>query len=443
MAGMGHANGELIDLESAFDLVQGHVATGGTESVRLGEAWGRVLAEPVVCDVDYPPFEKAMMDGYAVRAADVAGAGGGAVSTLRVVGQVAAGGGGIRRIEDGRRRTEDGSPLNVREAIQINTGAPVPEGADAVVRVEDTKLSSDGARVTVSAGVGVGKNIDRRAKYVSAGAVVLDAGTRLGAAEIGVAAAAGSEVVRVYERPRVAILVTGDELVEVSVRPTGAQIRNSNGPMLDALVRGAGAEVLDLGQVGDDQGLIEERIRRGLGADFLCISGGASMGAFDFVPEVLASCGVRSVFRKVAIKPGKPTLFGVSESGGGVFGLPGNPLAVFVVFRLLVRPAVEKRLGLGGRMAEVVSARLVSEGGLPATKDRQSYWPARLEIDGDGGIPRQSRGLRVERLCWRGSSDLFGFSGANGLIVRRAGSPGAEAGDMVGVHPLGELPGSV
>ena len=400
----------LLSIEAAQQAVSEHVLPGQPVRVPLEDVLGRVLAEPVVCDVDYPPFDKAMMDGYAVRAADLTAT----PALLRVVGQIAAGHEAATRVGEG-------------EAVQINTGAPVPRGADAVVPVEDTERVQDGSAVSVSASVPAGKHIDPAAKYLSAGATVLSPGVRMEPAQIAAAAAAGAASVSVYARPSVAILVTGDELVEVDTQPRGAQIRNSNGPMLRSLVTQAGGEVVDLGVVCDDKSALTDRIREGLSSDVLCISGGISMGAFDFVPEVLAACGVRLVFRKLAIKPGKPVLFGIGERGTRVFGLPGNPSSGFVCFWLLVRPALTALAGLHGRSPVEVSARLT--GDCPATKDRQSYSPARIAVD-DGGA------LTVAHLSWHGSGDPFGLSSANGLIVRPPGSPVAVGRDTVSVIPL-------
>ncbi len=400
----------LLTIEAAQRAVSEHVSPGRAVSVPLGEAIGRVLAKPIVCDVDYPPFDKAMMDGYAVRAADVAET----PAVLRIVGQVAAGHEAAKRVGAG-------------EAIQINTGAPLPPGADAVVPVENTECVQDGSAVSVSVAVPAGKHIDPAAKYVLAGSTVLSPGVRMGPAQIASAAAAGAAEISIYARPSVAILVTGDELVDVDAQPRGAQIRNSNGPMLRSLVTQAGGEVVDLGVVCDDKSALTDRIREGLASDVLCISGGISMGAFDFVPEVLASCGVRIVFRKLAIKPGKPVLFGIGERGTRVFGLPGNPSSGFVCFRLLVRPALATLSGRDERRPVEIAARLI--GDCPATKDRQGYSPARIAIDGDGSVT-------VEHLSWHGSGDPFGLSCANGLIVRPPGLPKAVGGDTVSVIPL-------
>lgn len=416
MARMGES-GRLLTIAAAQRLVSERVSPGPVESVRLADALGRVTAAPVVCDTDYPPFAKAMMDGYAVRAADV-GAGVGPWR-LRVVGQIAAG-------------HETDVCVGRGEAMQINTGAPMPAGADAVVRVEDTEATPGGGEVLIGVGVAAGRHVDSRAKYVSAGTRVIEAGVRMDAARVAVAAASGAGTVSVYARPVVSILVTGDELVDVTERARGGRIRNSNGPMLAAMVRESGGEVCDLGVAGDDRVLLERGIRAGLERRFLCVCGGVSMGAFDFVPEVLASCGVRVLVRKIAVRPGKPTRIGASASGALVFALPGNPLSAFVMFTLLVRPALAAWSGLGWRPPAVVAARL--RGDFEATSDREAYLPGRMTVDGDGMTT-------VERLLWHGSSDLFGFSRANGLIVRGAGAPPSSSGDTVSVIPLGRFAG--
>ena len=407
---------EYASVRRARELVLEHVRPGPVVRVPLRDGLHRWLAEPVVTDVDYPPFDKAMMDGYAVcwEGADVEVTGG----EFRIVGQVAAG-------EAGQART-----LGRGEAMQINTGAPIPAGTDAVVRVEDTRLSEDGATVQVSGSLAAGMNIDGRAKYVSAGAVVLEAGTRMTPGCLAVAAAAGAAEIAVYRVPRVAILVTGNELVDPPVKPSGGQIRNSNGPMLAALVRDAWAEPIEMGVIGDDRAALRAGVERGLSADILCVSGGVSMGAFDFVPEILTACGVRTIVRKLALKPGKPSLFGMSETGTCVFGLPGNPIGSFVAFWLLVRLAIEARQGQRISAPEGVRAALGNA--CTPTRDRETYWPAKLTCDERGG-------LRVTALSWHGSGDPFGFSRANGLIVRPPNSAAASEGDEVMVIPLERL----
>jgi len=406
----------LISVARARNLVRENARPLSAGRVALHDALYRVLAKDVRTDVDAPPFDKAMMDGYAVRSADVGqvrpdAAASGCV--LRVAGQLAAGHLPEAGVEEG-------------EAMQINTGAPLPNGADAVVRVEDTELAADGSTVTIKTTVRAGKHVERRSAYAKAGHVVLETGTRLFAHQIAAAASAGAAQMTAYRRPRVAVLVTGDELVDVDHQPTGPQIRNSNGPMLDALVRSLHAQPVMLGVAGDDPQTLATQIGLGLESDVLCISGGVSMGAFDFVPEVLTRLGVRVVFKKLALKPGKPTLFGVADSGTCVFGLPGNPVGCFVAFWLLVREAVTI---LEGRNAvgQTRFARL--EGQLPPTGDRECYVPAE--------IGQRSNGERIaKRITWGGSGDSVGFARANGLIVRPANAPVAQDGDRVEVLPI-------
>ncbi len=406
--GLMAAVSRLISVDEALGRVLEHVSPGASEAVPLRDALGRVLAQPLVCDLDYPPFDKAAMDGYAVRAEDISDAAAGRCVTLKHVGAVGAG-------------HESDVALRSGQAIQINTGAPVPQGADAVVRVEDTE--SEGDVVRVMSAVARGTNIVKRATYVSAGSVCLNTGQALGPGEIAVAAAAGAADIEVYGRPRVAVLVTGDELVDVSANPSGAQIRNSNGPMLESLIVRSGGMCTGVDVVGDDRDALAGVIRAGLvGADVLCLSGGISMGAFDFVPEMLASCGVRFVFRKVAIKPGKPTLFGVTDDGTCVFGLPGNPVSAFVAFRLFVHPALLRLQGLPMLGFDRMRARL--NGTCKAARDRSSYTPVRVAADESGT-------LRATRIAWQGSGDPFGLVGANGLLVRRAGEAEACDGDDV------------
>jgi molybdopterin molybdotransferase len=223
-----------------------------------------------------------------------------------------------------------------------------------------------------------------------------------------------------------AVLVTGDELVPVEARPSGGQIRNSNGPCLRALAAEAGCEVIDLGVVGDDRSLLAARVGDGLQADVLCITGGMSMGQHDYVPEVLAGFGVRTEVQKIAIKPGKPALFGVGSRDQIVFGLPGNPVSCLVCFLIVVRAALsamQGRAAMPGMVAATVTAPL------PATRGREEYLPARLE--------QTSRAAwSVTPVRWGGSGDPFGAAAANGLLVRDANAPAAEAGAMVPVVPL-------
>ncbi|MCP4245593.1 MAG: molybdopterin molybdotransferase MoeA [bacterium] len=409
----------LISIDRAQEIVLSTVAPGPTVGVPLRTAVGCTLAEPVICDIDYPPFDRAMMDGYAVRAADTAST----PVVLEVVGQIAAG-----------ANVDPAAPgLQAGQAVQINTGAPVPSGADAVVRVEDT--GTDGMQVTVNVSAEPGQHIGRRAEYTQAGQTVLEPGGRLTPGQVAIAAAAGRSSLLVYRQPAVAILATGDELIEVDRVPTGGQIRDSNRYLLDGLVRQGYCQPLDLGVAGDDRDTLIARIKEGLIAEFLCITGGVSMGQFDFVPECLQDCGATVQFHKLALKPGKPALFATVGEGSDdrryVFALPGNPVSVLVSFLLLVRPALAKWQGLGGGddpLAQLaprpVQARLT--GPIGGAANRQTYRPARVTPDEHGQ-------LCAEPLSWHGSGDPFGLARANALTVTPPGSPGQQAGADVQV----------
>lgn len=395
----------LTPLQDARRRVLESLRRTDAEVVDLDDALGRVLASDIRSDVDHPPFDRAMMDGFAIRSADASTAD----VTLQVVGQLPAGTVSTRELRPG-------------EAMQINTGAPLPDGADAVVPVELTEADKDS--VTIRTASRAGQHIARRATHVSAGQSVLSAGAIMDPWRIAVAAASGAGKIPVYKRPTVAVLVTGDELVGVNDLPQAGQIRDSNGPMLAALVRRCGIEPRMLGVAGDDRELLTQKIREGLDCDCLCISGGISMGAFDFVPSVLAECGVDIRVRKIAIKPGKPTLFGVSESGSAVFGLPGNPVSGLVAFQLLVAPATRAMQGVPDPVPLEWTVRLIGE--LAETKDRQSYYPARLGRD-DANL------VTADPLKWAGSGDPFGLAAADVMIVRQPGQPPAKTGDDVRV----------
>ncbi len=344
------------------------------------------------------------MDGYAVRAVDTTDA----PVTLQVVGQIAAG-------------VMPQTPVGQREAMQINTGAPIPKGADAVVRVERTQLAADGKAVEVLEAVKTGQAVTPRGTYKRAGDIVLSAGNLLTPVNMGVCASAGAAEVAVYKQPRVAVVVTGDELVEVGVRPNGAQIRNSNQYVLESLIRAVHCEAVLQQPVKDERLAIREAILTASDCDVICITGGVSMGAFDFVPDVLKQVGATIHFHKLSIKPGRPTLFATLPNGQLVFALPGNPVSALVGFRLLVAPALA---ALQGRQEVVLVLQAELQGSLPAEGQRRAYYPARLSVNANGGYI-------AHLLSWHGSGDALGMAGAQALIVRPPGSPPAQAGDAV------------
>ena len=313
-------------LEEAQEQVLETVTRMPVAEMPLADCSGLVLAEDVRAPHDIPPFDNSAMDGYAVRAADVATV----PATLTVVEDVAAGRAPDRSVGPG-------------EAIKIMTGAPMPAGADTVIRVEDTH--QDGRRVTISVGAPTGTSVRRAGGDIAAGAVVAAAGTRLGPNHLGVLASVGAAHPRVYGRPTVAVLSTGDEVVPYETAELApGQIRGTNGLVLVSVLQELGVDVLDLGIVGDDADALRATLERAVReADAIVTSGGVSMGEYDLVKAVLGELGGIE-FWQVAMQPGKPFAFGTID-GAPLFGLPGNPVSVFVAFEQFVRPALLHMMG--------------------------------------------------------------------------------------------------
>ncbi|HEY2252622.1 MAG TPA: molybdopterin molybdotransferase MoeA, partial [Planctomycetaceae bacterium] len=291
----------MLTVLEAIAEILAHVTPLPVARVPLADAMGLVLAEEAVCDLDSPPFDKALMDGFAVRTADLVDGRG----TLHVIEEIMAGQVAQRSVASG-------------QAIRIMTGAPLPQGADAVVPVEHTRQEQSGSPrdevVIDSASIAPGKNIFKRGESTRRGDRVVPAGRQLRAQEIGALAELGKAEIAVFSRPRVAVLATGDELVPVGSVPGPGQIRNSNEVMLTAQLRQMGAVPHPLGVARDERGDLREKISQGLAFDILLLSGGVSAGKLDLVPSVLAETGVRQVFHKVRVKPGQPVWFGVLEA---------------------------------------------------------------------------------------------------------------------------------
>ena len=308
---------DLLTLEAAIEAVLVRSAALPRERVALGEAAGRVLAEPARALVDLPPFASSAMDGFALRSVDTPG-------RLPVVARIAAGSPAPRELRPG-------------EAMGIATGGVVPEGADAVVPIE--RVVSTGDSIEVPDAVGQGDNVRPRGGDAREGDVVLEAGTRLGAAQIGALAAAGIPELVCARRPRVAVLATGSELRTPGELLEPGEIYEANGAMLEAALRAHGADVERLAPVRDDEDAHRDALARALESDVVVTSGGVSVGPHDLVRSVAAELGVDEVFWRVAVKPGKPISFGVRDATL-VFGLPGNPVSTLVGFELFVRPAL-------------------------------------------------------------------------------------------------------
>jgi molybdopterin molybdotransferase len=397
----------MLEVAAALEIVLGRAAPLPTEMIPLPQAAGRVLAEPVASDVDSPPYTKALMDGYAIRSANT-----GSGATLTVIEEVAAGRVPTRVVGTG-------------EATRIMTGAPIPDGSDAIIPHEETEPA--GKSIRLRRAVKTGESILPRGREMKAGEVVIPSGTWLSPQAIGLLAAVGRTGVRVHRMPRLAILATGDELVEADQRPGPGQIRNSNGPMLSALASRAGTTVEYLGIGPDERDGLRRFIARGLDlADVFVLAGGVSAGKFDLVPEVLKELGVTAHFHKIRLKPGKPLLFGSRESTL-VFGLPGNPVSSFVGFELFVRPALRKLMGDAVPGPVFVPVPLAAP--FAAKNDRPTYAPARLEM---------TDGFRVRPGKWFGSADLRGLLTADALVSIPTGSVELAAGEMLPTLVLSE-----
>lgn len=384
-------------------------------SVPRDEALGLVLAEPATAREAVPPFDNTAMDGYAVQAADTASARPDAPSSLKVVGEVRAGGVPDRVVGGG-------------EAVRIMTGAPMPDGADAVVPVEHT--SGGGATVQVHEPASPGAHVRGAGGDLAEGAVAFAAGTVLGPAHIGLLASLGAVDVRVFRRPRVAVLSTGDELVENGPLRPGA-IRDSNRPLLRALLADVGAQAVDLGIAADDEATVRERLTEGVDTcDALVTSGGVSVGDYDYVKLVMESLvaqrGGDYRWSQVAIKPAKPFAFGV-VGGVPAFGLPGNPVSAHVSFELFARPALRRMAGHSSLDRPVVVARA------GASFDRQP--DGKLHLDRVRVIDSRS-GLVAVRSGVQASNVLSGLANANGLALVPDGG-GVGEGDTLAVMLLG------
>ena len=398
----------MIPINQAIQIILQQTSALGDEHVTLSQALNRILAEDIVADTDLPPFDRAQMDGYAVRAADVAVA----PARLQIVGESAAGAGWHHEMKAG-------------EAVRIMTGAPVPQGADAVQQVELTKETD--SKVEILEPVAPGRSIVPRASEINSGQTVLRTGERINAGMIATLASFGYSQIKVGKRPRVAVMATGSELVDVDQKPARDQIRDSNNYTIEAYATQANAIVERLPLVGDETNTLMEKIREAAErSDVLITSGGVSMGVYDFTKAALKELGAEIFFERVSLRPGKPTVFArLGETL--IFGLPGNPVSVAVTFNLFARASLWAIQSAANTMLEEEHAVLVRD--LKGSLDRESYLPAILRTDEKGT-------LLVEPLKWGGSSDFVSFARAQALINVPAGTKQLAAGSVVRIVNL-------
>ncbi len=398
----------MIALEEAQAKVNRDLAVLAPADTPVAESLGMVLAETVAADEAIPPFANTAMDGFAVRADDTVGASKDHPISLPVVATIAAGSVAPR-------------PLAAGEAMRIMTGAPVPEGADAIIMVELTKPA--GFDVDLMAEVPVGNHIRPAGDDISRGAEILHPGTILGPGHLGVLASLGRQTVRVYRRPRVGVMSTGDELVEGPEPLLPGQIRDSNRLTLLSMAREAGFEPVDLGLIRDDEKEIERALRTGVATcDAVITSGGVSMGDFDFVKAVLTRVGDFS-WMQVAIKPAKPLVFGLLDNVP-IFGLPGNPVSSMVSFELFARPGLRRMMG---RLdAERPRIQAVAEAPMKRTPDGKTHFSRVILTDAEDGSKR------VRLSGGQGSHQLMAMATANGLAILPNGD-GVDTGEMVEV----------
>ncbi len=403
----------MLTIDAALALIQQTLTPFPPVALSLNQCLGLTLAADVISAIDSPPFDKALMDGYAVCAGDVASG----QATLTILERITA---GVMPRETVRSGT----------ATQIMTGAPLPVGANAVVKIEDTREEGDGVVIN-GAPVTSGQNIIRRAAALKVGETVLTAGMTLTASRIGALAELGVATPSVHCPPVVAVLATGDELVPVDQMPGPGQIRNSNESMLIAQLQGYGAIEVALGIARDERWDLETKIEQGLRSDMLILSGGVSAGKLDLVPSTLAAAGVEQVFHKVDIRPGKPIWFGIKRRPDGttcaVFGLPGNPVSSMVCCELFVRTALRRMMGDPDPKPVPERGSLVQ----PYTmrSDRPTFFPAELI--------HTPNGLTARLVHWQGSSDLRATVEANGMVFLPPGQHEYQPGETVQTYRWG------
>lgn len=396
----------MIAYEKARKIMLERIHPLPAERTEIVEARGSVLAEDVISDVDLPPFDKSAMDGFAVRSEDLTEV----PVELEIVEDIPAGSAPTRTVGPG-------------QCARIMTGAPVPSGADKVIRVEDT-AAAGAERVHILKDMSK-SNICQCGEDLRAGDLALSRGHVVGAAEVGVLASVGGKEVSVHRRPRVAVLATGDELVDIASKPGPGQIRNANTYSLLALCKQGGFSAESLGVADDTKEELQSAIARGLDYEVLLVSGGVSVGDYDFVKGILSELGIQAHFTRVAIKPGMPTVF-ATKGEKLVFGIPGNPVSTIVVFALFVEPALRRLAGHTRLGPPTMRATLTAP--VEKRRKRQTYLPVRLTLE--------QAGLQAAPVGYHGSADLAALARADGWAIIAVGKEPVPVGTEVDVIRL-------
>ncbi len=397
----------MISVDMAVDIAINAVVPLQPRKVYFENALGYCLAQDIPSDINMPPFDRSAMDGYAVVAEDCVSP----PVELTVIEDIAAGHVPARRVLRG-------------QASKIMTGAAVPEGADAVVKFEETEASAS-ARVKILKSVSKGNNISRCGEDMKIGQVVLQKGMLVRPQEIGILATVGKPNVEVYPAPTVGVASTGSELVDVNSKPSSVQIRNSNSYSLAAQARRLKADVEIMGIIKDNKEDTRTVIQKGLAKDILILSGGVSMGEYDLVGDTLKDLNTHIYFEKVALRPGKPVIFGKKDNTL-IFALPGNPVASFVTFELFIHPVIRKMMGFTTLQRTTLKALLETD--VPVKRKRREYRPAFLRLQNDTWT--------VSPVEWHGSADLLATTRANCLLIIREDAEKLTKGQPVNVVVL-------
>jgi molybdopterin molybdotransferase len=404
----------LVSLAEAWATIARHMRPLDVERVELSDAPGRTLRESIVAPEDAPPFDRAMMDGYAVRSADCAAPG----ARLRVVGRADAGGVASRAVAPG-------------EAVRINTGAALPAGADAVIAVENTEPLENGTTVLIRESCEPNRHVCRHGEFRTRGDVLVSAPCRIHAGTLAAIASAGIATVTVSRVPDTTIVSTGDELVPPGMPRGEGRVYESNSVTLAALLRSWGATPHATGIVHDEPAALRTAFSEALRSPLVLTVGGMSMGTRDLVPGVMRDLGVTWRFHGVDMRPGKPTAYGVGPAGQHILGLPGNPVSAFVCAWLFARMIVHGLTGLPAEPPAMIRASLAVE--LKPHKDpRPAFVPAGCRHD-------PSEGFVVEPTRYGGSGDSFGLASANGLLYRPRPTEAAPRGSSVEVILLADV----